>query len=353
MSHRRRRNRLRKVSAREERRRLGFRLLRRGVPKATVARQLGVTYLTVLHWAKRRQEHGPNSWRDLPHRGADPKLTAAQKKRLVALLTHGAKARGYPTDLWTLKRVAEVIRKEFGVEYTLSGVWRVLRALGFSAQVPLTRALERDETYIRWWVRKTWPEIFRTAEESGATIVFADESGIQTLPNVRRHWARTGTRPVMRARRHREKLSVISGVTLRGELIFEVHRHDITGTEVIWFLEQLMEEIPGKVVVLWDNGTIHQCPEVRTFTWLNRSRLTLRRFPPYAPELNPDEGVWDVIKNDRLANFCQTTLDELESAVMRELHRLRQDPSAVERALRQTELPIHTVEELMAAAGMD
>ena len=150
MAHRPRgRSRLPKVSAREERRRLGYRLLQRRVPKSAIARQLDVSYLTVLNWAKRREANGPDSWKDLPRPGPEPRLTAAQKKRLLALLAKGAKARGYSTDLWTLKRVAEVIRKEYGVEYTLSGVWRVLRALGLSAQVPLTRALERNETYIR------------------------------------------------------------------------------------------------------------------------------------------------------------------------------------------------------------
>jgi transposase len=124
------------VSAREERRRLAFRLFQKRTPKATVARQLGVSYVTVWRWEERWRKEGAEGWREHEHRGSEHRLTARQRKDLMARLKRGATAYGYPTDLWTLKRVAEVIRKEYGVEYTLSGVWRVLRAL---ASLPRSR----------------------------------------------------------------------------------------------------------------------------------------------------------------------------------------------------------------------
>jgi transposase len=341
------------VSAREERRRLAYRLLRQHTPKATIARELGVSYVAVWRWEQRRRKEGVGSWREHEHPGSERRLSPKDQKALLALLKKGARAYGYPTDLWTLKRVAEVMRKEYGVEYSLSGVWRVLRALGLSAQVPLTRALERNESYIRNWVAHRWPEIFRFAQSTHATLIFADESGVQTTPNVRRSWAEEGSRPVLRVKGHFEKVSVISGVSLEGELNFEVHRHDLTGTEVIWFLEQLLEEVRGKIVVLWDNINIHRSAEVVTFLWLHRRRLTVRRFPPYAPELNPNEGVWDALKNDRLGNYCPTTLDELDRTVTDELERLRDRPEEVLAAIQQTDLPIHSLEDFVRAGGIE
>jgi transposase len=314
-------------------------MLQKHTPKATIARHLGVSYVTIWRWEQRWRREGTDGWREHVHPGSERRLSPRDQKALLALLKRGARAYGYSTDLWTLKRVAEVIRKEYGVEYTLSGVWRVLRALGLSAQVPLTIALERDERYIRHWVKVQWPAIAERASRKGATVVFVDESGIQTTPNVRRSWAEKGERLVLRSPAHHEKLSVISGVTAEGELYFEVHEDDIRGTEVIWFLEQLLEEIPGRVMVLWDNGGIHRCVEVNTFVWLNRHRLELRRFPPYAPELNPDEGIWDALKNDRLANFCPRSREELHGKVTRELRRLKEHPKRVRRAMRQTALP--------------
>ncbi len=329
------------MSAPEERRRLAYQWLRRGVPRAEVARRLGVSWAAVDKWEKRRQAQGPNSWKEKRHPGPVPKLTAAQKARLKEILEQGAEAYGYPTNLWSLKRLAEVIRKEFRARYSLSGVWRALRALGFSAQVPLKRALERDDRYIRQRVRKTWPEIYRHARRRRATLVFGDEAGSQTTPNVRRTWAPEGWRPQLRVKGHWEKVSIISGVTLEGELYFELHRNDITGTEAVWFLEQLLEEIPGKILVVWDSVGFHRGPEVATFVWLNRDRRELRRLPPYAPDLNRDEGIWDVLKNDRLANYCPTSLEELQGTARAEMRRLKADPRKVRTAIRQTELPIH------------
>jgi transposase len=339
-------------SGREAIRRRGFQLLQQGMPKVRIARALGVSYVTVHRWAVRRREQGPNSWRELPRPGRPSRLSEAQRSRLREILTQGARVRGYPTDLWTLKRVAEVIRKEFGPRYSLPGVWSVLRDLGFSAQVPLRRALERDEEYIREWVTDRWPEILRHALTTNATLVFVDEGGIQTTPNVRWSWAEVGSRPVLLCRGSREKLSVISGVTLEGELYFEVHREDLTGTEVIWFLEQLLEEISGRVVVVWDNIGIHRSAEVSTFLWLNRRRLTVRRLPPYAPELNPDEGIWNALKVHRLANYCPTSLEELEATVQRELTDLKASPERVLRAIEQTDLPIHSFEQFLRAGGL-
>ena len=136
-------------------------------------------------------------------------------------------------------------------------------------------------------------------------------------------------------------MSIISGVTLEGELYFELHRDDVTGTEADWFLEQLWEEIPGRIAAVWDNVGFHRGPEVATFVWLRRDRRELRRLPPTAPELKPDEGIWDVLKNDRLASYCPTSLEELEPTAKTEMLRRKRSPRRARLALRQTDLPIH------------
>ena len=154
--------------------------------------RLEASRAAVDKWEKRRLAEGPNSWREKRHPGAVPKLTPAKKTRLKDILLCGARAYEFPTDLWTLKRLAGVIRKEFGARYCLSGVWRAERALGFSAKVPLKRALERDDRYIRRWVRTIWPSIYRHARRTGPTSLFGDGAGSQTTPNVHRTWAPEG-----------------------------------------------------------------------------------------------------------------------------------------------------------------
>jgi transposase len=266
---------------------LTYRWLRGGVSRAEIALRLEVFWAAVRQWVKRRLTEVADAWRERRHPGVVAKLTTAQRVRWKKILLEGTRAHGYPTDLWTLKRLAEVIPKEFGARYTLSGGWRVLRALGFSAHAPLTRDLERGERCIRRWVRTIWPEIYRHARNTGATLPFVDEAGSQTTLNVRRAWAPAGWRPQLKVKVRWEKASIIGGVSLSGELYFDLHRNEITGTEVIWFMEQLREEIPGKVLIVWNNGRIPRCPEVAPFTWMHPDRLEPGDSDPTLPRGTP------------------------------------------------------------------
>lgn len=329
------------MSAREERRRLAYQWLRRGVSRAEVARRLGVSWTAVQNWDKRRLADGPASWRERKHPGPARRLTLAQRKKLQQLLLQGAQAHGYETDLWTLKRMAEVIQNEFGVEYTESGAWRLLRDMGFSAQVPLPRALERNEAYIRQWTKEEWPRIQARAYRTGATMLFLDESCQQSFPNVRRTWAPQGSRPEIRYRQgNRLKLNLISAVTPDGALFFDIHEENIDGTLVMWFLEKLLAEVPGRLMVIWDNGTTHRRKDVKTFLWDHRKRLETHRFPPYAPELDPDEQVWTVLKHQRLSNWCPKTGEEIRAGVERELRSMQAHPELVASFIRHSELPL-------------
>ena len=122
----------------------------------------------------------------------------------------------------------------------------------------------------------------------GATILFLDESCQQPFPNVRRSWAPAGSRPEMRYREgDRLKLNLRSAVSSDGALFFDIHEESIDGMRVLWFLEQLLEEVEGGLMVIWDNGRIHRSVDVKTFLWEHRKRLETRRFPPYTPGAGP------------------------------------------------------------------
>ncbi len=112
---------------REQRRLRGMERLDKGWSQAEVARALGVTQGAVSQWKKAYQRDGPDGVKAKPHPGPKPKLTAKQRGQLGRLLLKGARAHGYHTELWTLRRVGEVIRGRFGVQYDPSGIWHVLR----------------------------------------------------------------------------------------------------------------------------------------------------------------------------------------------------------------------------------
>jgi transposase len=134
-------------------------LLEGGHRPDEVAKLLGVSPTAVSQWKMIYQRAGPKGLKAKPHPGPKPKLTAPQRQKLERLLLKGPLAHGYPTDLWTLKRIAEVIEKHFGVHYDLSGVWHVLHGMGWSCQKPERRARERDEEAIASWRQQDWPRI--------------------------------------------------------------------------------------------------------------------------------------------------------------------------------------------------
>jgi transposase len=140
-------------------------LLEAGHRPSDVARRLGVSPGAVSRWKKISQRAGREGLKAKPHPGRRPKLTARQRRKLEELLLKGPLAHGYMTDLWTLKRIAEVIEKHFGVRYDPSGVWHVLRGIGWSCQRPEGRARERDEEAIARWRQQDWPRIKKSPAE--------------------------------------------------------------------------------------------------------------------------------------------------------------------------------------------
>ena len=152
----------------QRRRMRAGRLLLRGVAQAEVARRVSVSRTTVSVWNEQLDAGGLLALKRRP-RGRPSGLDAQQKVELVRLLKEGALAHGFATELWTLRRVGQLIEEKFGRRYSESQVWRILVGLGFSSQRPSSRALERDEAAIRRWKRKRWPALKKTPENKAGS----------------------------------------------------------------------------------------------------------------------------------------------------------------------------------------
>jgi len=134
-------------------------MLTEGLSASKVAERLAVSVRSVQRWSEVHARDGTKALAAKPVPGRPRKLGAAERKRLLAILLRGAPASGFPNDLWTLKRIAQVIRREFGVHHHPSHVWKLLRESDWSCQVPERRAFQRDEEAIAHWKRYRWPHI--------------------------------------------------------------------------------------------------------------------------------------------------------------------------------------------------
>lgn len=147
----------------QKRRDHAARLFAKGMSQAEVARRVGVTPASVCRWHQAWMREGVEGLRVAEHLGRPTRLDASQLEELEEALLEGPGAQGFATELWTLPRVAELIKHRFGVRYHEGHVWRIMRKLGWSLQRPTTRARERDEEAITTWKKKRWPELKKGA----------------------------------------------------------------------------------------------------------------------------------------------------------------------------------------------
>jgi transposase len=140
-------------------------LLEEGLMPVEVARRVGADRRSVRRWKAAYRKRGEAALKAKPASGRPPKLNAREQKRLERRLLKGAQAAGFDSDLWTCPRVAELLSREFGTEYHVRHVPRVLRSLGFTPQKPARRAVERDEPAIARWIKQDWPRVKKTLSD--------------------------------------------------------------------------------------------------------------------------------------------------------------------------------------------
>jgi len=145
-----------------DRRRRALKLLRENWSLNEVARRIGCAASSVMRWRNAWRRRGADSLRVRFSPGRPRRLTRRQERRLVRILLRGAAANGYRTELWTMKRVAEVIEKTFHVPCHFNTAGQILHRLTWTHQKPERRALERDEKAIERWKRKDWPQVKKT-----------------------------------------------------------------------------------------------------------------------------------------------------------------------------------------------
>ncbi len=306
--------------------------------KSVISKRLGVNRKTVYNWSVKLEQSG--DWHDRKQPGSRSKLRKDQKEKLKKIIDGGPRSYGYDTDLWTLKRISEVISREFSVDYNTTHAWRVLKNLGYSAQVPVAVAMEKNPEYVKEWLEDEYPEYVKEAKEKNATVLYQDESVVQSRPNVRRTWSPGGRRPAIGVREKRERISISSAVSADGDLYFSIKEGSMNEDDILSFLDQLLSEIHGFLYIFWDSIMIHRSGKVREYLGTHNDRLITRRIPAYSPELNPDEFVWNAPKYQELPNFCPESMDDLKNAVTSTMNKLKSNPERLRNIIRGSSLPL-------------
>lgn len=318
----------------ERRRRRAVQLVEQGEAPTAVARILGVTPSSLHRW--RRLARRPEGLTAKPAPGAKRRLTDRQLRELERLLGRGATAHGFPNQLWTAARVAQLIRRRFGITYHPESVRKLLkRRLGWTSHKPQVRARERNDKEVERWKADEFPRILREAWRRGAHVALWDESGFLLTPLVRRTLAPRGQRVVLRCSAKHDRVSAISCVTLSpqarhvGLYCWAFLNENVRGEEVVGFLKYLTRQVPGEWTVVWDRNQTHsKCKVVRA--WLAKHpEVVVEDFPPHDPDANPDEWVWSWAKCGELCNLCPVDAEELFEHVLDALEDLKHQPAVL------------------------
>ena len=161
------------------------------------------------------------------------------------------------------------------------------------------------------------------------------------MPTVVRTYAPVGQTPILHEQLTRDHLSVISAITLEGKLFMMEQERSFKSPDVVRFLKHLLRKIPGKLLIIWDGSPIHRGRAVKGFLASGAARrVQLEQLPGYAPELNPDEGIWKHLKCVELKNVCCRSLSELKVELRKAKERLRHKTNVILGCIRQPGLEV-------------
>jgi transposase len=168
------------------------------------------------------------------------------------------------------------------------------------------------------------------AQIAHQTILFLDESGFYPLPSVVRTYAPVGQTPILRQWYTRDHLSAISALSPEGKLYFHAQDHAMNSADVVAFLEPLLREVPGRLIIIWDGAPIHRSRVMKAFLANGAAqRLHVERLPAYAPELNPGEGLWAQLTGVELRNLCCVNIPHLRHELRDAVKRVRRKPRLI------------------------
>jgi transposase len=316
-------------------------LKEQGWSQREIAEVLDVAEETVSRWLARVRAGGADVLRARPTPGRPPRLSPEQRRLIPEFLSHGPEAYGFRGQVWTCARVAVVIQEEFGVRYHKDHVRRLLQALHWTPQMPITRAVQRDEAAIVRWRQETWPQLRQQAHRERKTLVLTDESGFYLLPGLVRTYAPEARTPVLREKVSRDHLSAMGAMTPEGKVYTLVRQESLNGLHTIEFLLHLRRVAGPRLLVIWDGSPIHRRQEVREFVDGTQGRIRVEPLPAYAPDLNPwDEGGWHHLKHVEMRNLVCRDLEELHEQFHLAVGRLRHKPHLIQSFFAQAGLTL-------------
>jgi transposase len=294
--------------------------IQEGQSPEVVAKVLGINRVTIYGWLARYNSGG---WKalDARKRGGRPSKLDAKALQWIykTVTTKNPLQLKFTFALWTSKMIGQLIRERFGVKLSKASVCRLLVQLGLTPQRPIWRAYQQRPEAVQRWLDEEYPEIKKTAQSMKAQIFFGDEAGVRSDHHAGTTWGAKGKTPIVSSTGARFGLNMISAVSAQGEFRFMTVKGCVGSRQFIDFIKRLIHGSSRMVFLIVDGHPAHKARSVARFVESIKDRFRLFFLPPYSPELNPDECVWNDVKNNAIGRQVITNPEQLHGAVIRHL----------------------------------
>lgn len=301
-----------------------------GESPEVVISALGMSRSCIYEWLASFRSGGWDALRAKKIVGRPKKISGKQMAWIYRAITGGdPRQHQFEFALWTRGIVALLIKQKFGIKLSLPSVGRLLKQLGLTCQKPLFKAFQQNKEAVTRWLEKDFPKIKRMAKKVGAKIFFGDEAGIRSDFHAGTTWANKGETPVIEATGQRFSVNMISAVNAKGEMRFMVSETGINAAVFLEFLKRLMRDSDEPIFLIVDGHPTHRAKKVKQYVNETNGKLALFYLPGYSPELNPDEFVWNELKNHVIGRQILTSKDELKSKAVGGLRSIQKRPERV------------------------
>ena len=328
----------RKLSTEEQSllRRLAVQRVFDGESPGVVTSSYGLGDKTIFKWLKLGREKGLDALAPKPRPGRGRVLTEFEAQEVKRWILSGdPRQYGFDFGLWTRQIVADLIKNRLGIQIGLTAVGDLLHRVGLTPQKPMRRAYERDDAEIQKWKEETYPSIKKSAKKQGAEIFWLDEASIRSDDPLMRTWGLKGHTPTLKTSGQRQGINAISALSNSGGFWYRVYTERFNADVYIECLKDLMGNRKKPIYVITDGHPVHKSKKVKEFVESLKGRLSIFILPPYAPDLNPDELVWNYI---RQTGTARTPLKKGESLMERtfiDLELIAQDKALVKSFFKQ------------------
>lgn len=303
---------------------------------SSVAKSYHIHRSTLYRWLLKKKFF--KSLARIPGNGRPPKLKNSEIKKLTHLILKPASKYGYETDFWTIRRIIDLAKKYLKIKISKTTMYEILYNEDYSYKKPEKRYYEADEKAQQEWIEKEIPKIKECVKKHNGILYFEDECNVSLDAVLGKTWGPIGRKSIHKSTGNKASVSAMSAITNNGKLIFTLHDEKIKSKQVINFLEQMLAHHPRRhLVVVIDKAPPHTSRITRKFI-ISKKRLHVFYLPARSPEFNPDEKVWNHLKNEEMKSHQAKTKRELKILTKHKLSKMSKKPSLLRGIFMRSEI---------------